>query len=90
MRMFKAMFMANVKEYVRDRSALFWFLIFPLIFVFIFGWVFSGTGSNPTFNIGVIVHSENVMTDRMIEGLKSVESFNTFVEEGNGEVELEE
>ncbi|MFP4662255.1 MAG: ABC transporter permease [Halanaerobiales bacterium] len=91
MKMFKAMFMANVKEYIRDRSALFWFLVFPLIFVFIFGWVFSGTGSSPTFNIGVIVHSENIMSDRMIEGFKSVESFNTFVQEGSGgDGELEE
>ncbi len=85
--MFKAIFMANVKEYLRDKSALFWFLVFPLVFVFIFGWVFTGS-SEPVFNIGVIVHSENEMTERVVDGIKSVDSFNTYVEKGNGEGEL--
>jgi ABC-2 type transport system permease protein len=36
---------ANVKSFVRDRSALFWTLAFPLIFVILFGSIFSG-GNN--------------------------------------------
>ncbi len=88
MKMFKAIFMANVKEYIRDKSALFWFLVFPLVFVFIFGWVFTGS-SEAVFNIGVIFHYENEMTERMIDELKSVDSFNIYVEKGNGEGELE-
>ncbi len=88
MKMFKAIFMANVKEYLRDKSALFWFLVFPLIFVFIFGWVFTGS-SEPVFNIGIIVHSEDEVTERMLAGFESVDSFNTYIEKGNGEGELE-
>ncbi len=36
---------ANVKSFVRDRSALFWTLAFPLVFILLFGTIFSGGGS---------------------------------------------
>ncbi|MFW6035630.1 MAG: ABC transporter permease [Halanaerobiales bacterium] len=85
MRMFKEMFIANVKEYIRDKTALFWFIIFPLIFIFIFGWVFTGT-QEQTFNVGIIAESENIMSEKMVEGFKSVESFNVSVEEEDTEL----
>jgi ABC-2 type transport system permease protein len=37
--------MANIKSFTRDRAALFWTLAFPLIFVVLFGSIFSG-GNN--------------------------------------------
>jgi ABC-2 type transport system permease protein len=36
---------ANIKSFTRDRAALFWTLAFPLIFVFLFGSIFSGGSS---------------------------------------------
>jgi ABC-2 type transport system permease protein len=36
---------ANLKSFLRDRAALFWTIAFPLLFVVIFGLIFSG---NPT------------------------------------------
>jgi ABC-2 type transport system permease protein len=36
---------ANIRSFTRDRAALFWTLAFPLIFVILFGSIFSG-GSN--------------------------------------------
>jgi ABC-2 type transport system permease protein len=35
---------ANLKSFVRDRAALFWTLAFPLIFIFLFGFIFQGGG----------------------------------------------
>lgn len=35
---------ANTKSYVRDRSTVFWTLVFPLVFVVLFGSIFSGSG----------------------------------------------
>jgi ABC-2 type transport system permease protein len=35
---------ANTKSYVRDRSTVFWTLVFPLVFVVLFGSIFSGVG----------------------------------------------
>jgi len=37
---------ANVKSLVRDRAALFWTIFFPVMFVFLFGWIFGGSGSS--------------------------------------------
>src|SRR5687768_2243360 len=39
-----ALTVANIKSYVRDRAALFWTLAFPLIFIFMFGFIFQGGG----------------------------------------------
>jgi ABC-2 type transport system permease protein len=35
---------ANLKSFVRDRAALFWALAFPILFVVLFGTIFSGGG----------------------------------------------
>ena len=35
---------ANIRSFVRDRAALFWTLAFPLIFIVMFGAIFSGGG----------------------------------------------
>jgi ABC-2 type transport system permease protein len=39
---------ANIKSFTRDRAALFWTLAFPLIFIFLFGAIFSGGSSERT------------------------------------------
>jgi ABC-2 type transport system permease protein len=39
---------ANIKSFTRDRAALFWTLAFPLIFIFLFGSIFSGGSSQRT------------------------------------------
>ena len=39
---------ANIRSFVRDRAALFWTLAFPLIFVFLFGAIFSGGDNSRT------------------------------------------
>jgi ABC-2 type transport system permease protein len=40
--------LANTKSYVRDRSTVFWTLVFPLVFVVLFGSIFSGSGGGKT------------------------------------------
>ena len=37
---------ANIKSLRRDRAALFWTVFFPIMFVFLFGWIFGGSGSS--------------------------------------------
>jgi ABC-2 type transport system permease protein len=39
---------ANIKSFTRDRAAMFWTLAFPLIFVILFGSIFSGGSSTRT------------------------------------------
>ena len=40
----RALTVANIRSYVRDRAAVFWTLAFPLIFIFMFGFIFQGGG----------------------------------------------
>jgi ABC-2 type transport system permease protein len=42
MKALRALTVANIRGYLRDRQALFWTLAFPLIFVVLFGAIFSG------------------------------------------------
>jgi ABC-2 type transport system permease protein len=37
---------ANIRSYMRDRAALFWTLAFPLIFIFMFGFIFQEGGAS--------------------------------------------
>jgi ABC-2 type transport system permease protein len=55
--MFK-LFFANLKMMVRGRQALFWSLVFPLMFTIIFGFFFGGT-SNTAGTVALINNSEN-------------------------------
>ncbi len=42
---------ANILSFVRDRTALFWTLAFPVIFILLFGAIFSGSGDT-TYAVG--------------------------------------
>lgn len=42
---------ANIRSYTRDRAALFWTLAFPLIFIFMFGFIFQG-GNQSQLKLG--------------------------------------
>lgn len=53
MRSLWAMILANLKMSARNRTALFWNLLFPAIFIIIFGLVFGGT-SGVTFAVGIV------------------------------------
>ena len=50
MRSLIALTAANLRSFIRDRAALFWTLAFPVVFVILFGTIFSGSSSN--FAIG--------------------------------------
>jgi ABC-2 type transport system permease protein len=47
------MILANLKMSLRNRTALFWNLLFPALFIVIFGLVFGNTGG-VTFSVGIV------------------------------------
>ncbi|HEX5240943.1 MAG TPA: ABC transporter permease [Candidatus Limnocylindrales bacterium] len=51
MRRLRSLSLANLKSFTRDRAALFWTLAFPILFVILFGTIFSG-GGTPSYTIG--------------------------------------
>jgi ABC-2 type transport system permease protein len=50
---------ANIRSFIRDRAALFWTLAFPLIFVFLFGAIFSGGSTARTMGFGDLDGSDS-------------------------------
>lgn len=73
MKSFKSLFLANVKQYIRDGGTVFLTLIFPIILVVIFGFLFNEKTSETAFNIG-IVEADNEIYQSVVNTLS--ESFN--------------
>jgi ABC-2 type transport system permease protein len=48
MRALRSLSLANLRSFTRDRAALFWTLAFPIVFVILFGTIFSGGSTNFT------------------------------------------
>lgn len=57
MRVFFRFLGAHFKNTIRDRMALFWFLAFPVLFVFLFGLIFGDARDSWNVRVGVAVDS---------------------------------
>ncbi|MCI0394071.1 MAG: ABC transporter permease [Chloroflexi bacterium] len=68
------LYIASVKEFMRDRMALFWTLAFPILFIFIFGIVFSG-GDDPSYPVGLAIEDEGPAGQALAEVFQSIEAF---------------
>lgn len=47
------LYIASIREFVRDRATIFWTLAFPLIFILLFGVILNGGGS-PNYTVGMV------------------------------------
>lgn len=63
---------------VRERSTLFWFFAFPVIFVVIFGLVF-GREAVGTYDVGVAVDTSSPVGAALVAALRSVPPFRVHV-----------
>jgi ABC-2 type transport system permease protein len=61
---------ANVKSYYRDRAALFWTIAFPVIFVILFGSIFSGGPT--TFKVGWVDEDQSAASAQLRSGFAAV------------------
>jgi len=71
LRAFTAVFVARYKQFIRDRAALFFSFIFPIIFILLFGWAFQNTGTQ-TFKIGLADEGSPQIAGAITLGLNSV------------------
>jgi ABC-2 type transport system permease protein len=78
MRAFLAMIRANLKMTVRNRTALFWNLIFPALFILIFGAVFDQ--GQIEFDVGVAGES-SAAYEATIQTLEAEQAFSVTVED---------
>ncbi len=63
---------ANIKSFYRDRASLFWTLAFPVIFVFLFGSLFSGNGPT-TFAVGWVDQDGSPASAQLRQSFSGVE-----------------
>lgn len=86
MRSFVQLYIATVREFRRDLSALFWTIAFPIMFILIFGVIFSNEGESSRFDIG-LVNEDGPNSERLVEGFKQIEPFEITMGEREDELE---
>lgn len=87
MKAFRSLLVAGLKEFARDRVALFWTLFFPLIFIFLFGIAFSEADIG-TFSIGLVLQDDDAKALEFKQFLSFVQVFE--LHEGSLEEEMAE
>jgi ABC-2 type transport system permease protein len=60
MRAFQKLYVANLREFIRDRMAIFWTIAFPVVFIIVFGAVFSNN-DDTNFGIGLAVQDQGAV-----------------------------
>jgi ABC-2 type transport system permease protein len=68
-----SLYVASIKEFVRDRATIFWTLAFPLIFIVLFGVIFNG-GSAPNYKVGIANEDSGTVGQALINSFKPLTS----------------
>jgi ABC-2 type transport system permease protein len=86
MNAFTQLFLANLREFARDRMALFWTLAFPVVFILIFGLIF---GRPDTFSadLGLVIEDNGAAAQELAQTLKRVDVLK--ISEGARQAELD-
>jgi ABC-2 type transport system permease protein len=87
MRAFYKLLISDLKQFLRDRTALFFTFAFPIIFIFIFGWVFSGT-SDVNYDIGLVNNDQSSIGESISQTLHQIPIFE--LSEGDMDTKLDE
>jgi len=87
MKAFSKLLISDLKQFFRDRTALFFTFAFPIIFIFIFGWVFTGSGS-VSYDIGLVKNEGSTVGEKISQMLHQIPIFET--SEGEFEDKLKE
>lgn len=67
-------FLAAIKMLLRDRLSLFWALVFPVMFVVIFGLFSFGEGPGSA-HLAIIDQADNAFSQRLVAGFREIEYF---------------
>jgi ABC-2 type transport system permease protein len=86
LKVLRKLLVSDIKQFFRERSALFWTFAFPIFFILIFGAVFSG-GDNVTFNVGLAVEDNSPAAQQLSVMLQQVSVLKVY--EGNQSAELQ-
>lgn len=67
-----ALYVASIKEFVRDRAAIFWTLAFPVLFIVLFGVIFNAPSSS--YDIGIVNNDTGATGQQFIQTFKDIQS----------------
>jgi len=65
----------STRRFFRDRLAIFFAILFPLIFLFVFGSLSSNSGKNVTFNVGIINQSQSPFARTFVKQIESSKTY---------------
>lgn len=68
------LYQASVKEFLRDRGAVFWTLAFPLLFILLFGVIFAG-GNSANYTVGIVNQDNGQVSQQIVQAYTSIKSF---------------
>ncbi|MBI1729607.1 ABC transporter permease [Candidatus Acetothermia bacterium] len=71
-----SLYRSSLKEYSRDRMAMFWTLAFPIFFILLFGAIFSGNSSDTVFDVGVVAEDSGQIASALDQAFEHVDAFN--------------
>jgi ABC-2 type transport system permease protein len=71
LRSFRAVFFGRYKQFVRNRGAVFFSFVFPIIFILLFGWAL-GNINTETFKVGIADEGSPRTASYITQGLRSV------------------
>jgi ABC-2 type transport system permease protein len=70
MRGFLPLTVANIKSFYRNRAALFWTLAFPVIFIVLFGSIFSG--GTQDFPLALVDEDQSTVSQQLVAGFSNI------------------
>jgi ABC-2 type transport system permease protein len=85
MRSFAYLYIATVREFRRDVTALFWTMAFPVMFILIFGIIFSGE-NNINFDVG-LVNEDGTASSQLVDGFEQIGAFKVTTGERDAELQ---
>jgi ABC-2 type transport system permease protein len=66
---------ANVKDIVRDRMSIFWFLAFPVLFILLFGAIFGKDQATTKYSVGLVVEDHGTLGGAVKKAFEAVPAF---------------
>ena len=72
MKTFLTLYYSNLKEFSRNRFAMFWTIAFPVFFMLLFGIIFSG-GGDSSYKVGVAVEDPGRIGSALAQAFEDVE-----------------
>ncbi|QDI92288.1 ABC transporter permease [Salicibibacter halophilus] len=83
--MIYGLFRFELKKNLKDKGLLFWMLILPILFIVLFGYIFSNQTTDVTFDIPYMDEDQSEMSEQFISALGSSDTFELHAQESPDE-----